>query len=251
MRARTNRRLSWRSWWLLCKFTLTHDLQSKCTGDFITQNMITTKQLIGAAALGLASFVTTTSVFAQPVEDSGSSGLIGKRYVGADFVTKDYRDLNDNGYGGSLLVNQPVSDVVDISGRFSYTQLDNKSADLTQTAFEVGTVFYTEKDGYKPFMSASLGYGWDEIDYPAPLRSQNEEGFIFSVGAGVEVPLTDKTAAIGEFSYRDGTDSNTEDSWGLELGLNHWVTEKIALKGSVYIVEDDSVTFRIGARLGF
>jgi hypothetical protein len=213
--------------------------------------MITTKQLIGAAALGLASFVTSTSAIAQAVEESESSGLIGKRYVGADFLMKDFRDISDNGYGGALVFNQPVSDVVDLTGSFSYTQVDSQTTDITQNGLEVGAIFYTEKDGYKPFMSASLGYGWDKFEYPAPAQGDTDEGFLFSIGAGVEVPLTDKTAALGAFSYRDGTDSDTEDSWGLELGLNHWVTETVALKGSFYIVEDDSVTFRVGARLAF
>jgi hypothetical protein len=213
--------------------------------------MITTKQLIGTAALGLATIVTSTSAFAQAIEESESSGLIGKRYAGVDFLMKDFRDLSDNGYGGALVFNQPVSDVVDLTGNLGYTQVDSQTTDITRTALEVGAIFYTEKDGYKPFMSASLGYGWDKFDFPAPASSDNDEGFLFSIGVGAEVPLTDKTAAVGAISYRDGVDSATEDSWGLELGLNHWVTDTVALKGSFHIVEDDSVTFRVGARLAF
>ncbi len=213
--------------------------------------MITTKQLIGAAALGLATFVTSSAIAQTVVDTESSAGLIGKRYVGADFLIKDFRDIADNGYGGTVLINQPISDVVDLTGSFSFNQVDGKSTELTQNALQVGAVYYAEKDGYKPFMSASLGYGWDQWKFPAPIQGDNDEGFLFGIGAGVEVPLTDKTAAIGEISYRDGTDSNMEDAWGLELGVNHWFTEKVAIKASAYIVEDDSVTFRIGARFAF
>jgi hypothetical protein len=213
--------------------------------------MITTKQLIGAAALGLASFVTSTSAVAQAVETTESSGLIGKRYAGADFMIQDYRDTSDNGHGGALIFNQPFSDVVDITGALSRSMIDGDFVEMTKDVLKVGAVYYTEKDGYKPFMSAGLGYGWDKLEFKNSNRKDNDEGFLFSVGVGVEVPLSEKTAAIGEFSYSDGADSNSEDSWGLELGLNQWVSKTIAIKGSVYIVEDDSVTFRIGARLAF
>lgn len=209
--------------------------------------MITTKQLIGAAALGLATFVTSSAL----ASDSTSSGLIGKRYVGADFLVKDFRDIDDNGNGGTLVFNQPVSDVVDLSASYSFNQINGDSLDLTQSTLEIGAVYYNQLENYTPFMSASLGYGWDKWKFPAPIQNDNDESFIYSIGFGVEVPLSNKTAAIGELSYQDGTDSDTEDSIGLELGVNHWFTDKVALKTSVYIVEDDSVTFRIGARFAF
>jgi hypothetical protein len=225
-----------------------HELQSKCTGTFTKpKTMITTKQLIGAAALGLATFVTSSAIAA----DSASAGLIGKRYAGADFLLKDFRDIADNGNGGTLVFNQPVSEVVDLSGSYSFNQVNGDSLDLTQNALELGAVYHSQLEGYTPFMSASLGYGWDKWKFPAPALNDNDEGFFYSIGLGVEVPLSDKTAAIGELSYQDGTDSDTEDSIGLEVGLNHWFTDKVALKASVYIVEDDSVSFRIGARFAF
>ncbi|MGC4074826.1 MAG: hypothetical protein QM760_20485 [Nibricoccus sp.] len=213
--------------------------------------MITTKQLIGAAALGLATIVTSSSAIAQADADSASPGLIGKRYAGADFLLKDYRDLADNGYGGTLVFNQPISEVVDLSANYAFNQANSQSTDLTQSAISVGAVYYQQLDGYKPFMSAGLGYVWDHWDFPAPTVGDNDEGFSYKIGLGVEVPLTDKTAAIGEVSYQDGIDSGTEESWGIELGVNHWFTEKVALKASVYVVEDDSVSFRIGARFAF
>jgi hypothetical protein len=213
--------------------------------------MITTKQLIGAAALGLATFASASSALAQSATEPESPGLIGKRYVGADFVMKDFRDLSDNGYGGSVLFNQPMSDVLDLTGSYSYTQVDGQGPDLTQSALDVGAIYYAEKDGYKPFMSASLGYGWDQWKFAAPAQNDNDEGFFYSVGFGVEVPLSTNTAAIGQVSYRDGVDSDTEDSFGLDLGVNHFFTSQFAVKASVYIVEDDSVSFRIGARFAF
>lgn len=209
--------------------------------------MITTKQLIGAAAFGLATLVTS-SAFAA---DGASSGLIGKRYVGADFLATDFRDIDDNGNGGSLVFNQPVSDVVDLSATYSFNQVNGDALDLTQSTLEIGAVYYSQLEKYTPFMSASLGYGWDKWKFQAPTLNDNDEGFFYSIGVGVEVPVADKTALIGEFSYQDGTDSDTEDSFGLEVGVNHWFTEKLAFKASAYIVEDDSVTFRIGARLAF
>jgi hypothetical protein len=212
--------------------------------------MITTKQLLGAAALGLATLVTSSAI-AQTVADSESPGLIGKRYAGADFLLKDFRDISDNGYGGTLIFNQPISEVVDLSGSYSFNQVNGETTDLTQNALEAGVVYYSQLDGYKPFMSASLGYGWDKWKFPAPAQGDNDEAFFYSIGLGVEVPLTDKTAAIGEISYQDGVDSDTENSIGLEVGVNHWFTDKVALKASVYIVEDDSVSFRIGARFAF
>jgi hypothetical protein len=212
--------------------------------------MITTKQLIGAAALGLATFVTS-SLNAQEIANASSSGLIGKRYAGADFLITDSRDLADNSYGGSLVFNQPVSEVVDLTGSYSYDQMNGQAIDLTRNVLEVGAIYYSQLEGYKPFMSASLGYAWDKWEFPAPLQGDNDEGFLYSIGLGVEVPLSDKTAAVGEVSYQDGMDSGEEDSWGLEVGLNHWITEKVALKASVYVVEDDAVSFRLGARFAF
>ena len=212
--------------------------------------MITTKQLIGAATLGLAIFVTSSAI-AQDVTGSESSGLIGKRYAGADFLIKDFRDMADNGYGGTLLFNQPISGVVDLTGSYSFNQVNGEAVDLTQNALKVGAVYYSEQDGYKPFMSAGLGYGWDKWKFPSPIQGDNDEGFFYSLGLGVEVPLNDKTAAIGEVSYADGLDSAEEDSWGLEVGVNHWITDTLAIKASAYIVEDDSVSFRIGARFAF
>jgi hypothetical protein len=228
-----------------------HELQGQCTGTFTKlKTMIITKQLMGAAALGLATIVTSSAI-AQSYVDSESAGLIGKRYAGVDLAIMDARDLPDNGTGGSLLYNQPLSEVLDLTAAYGFNQVNGDALDLTQSALEVGVVYYSQVENYKPFMSASVGYSWDKWKFDAPTLNDNDESFFYSIGLGVEVPLTDKTAAIGEVSYQDGVDSGEEDSWGLEVGLNHWFTEKVALKASVYVVEDDAVTFRIGARFAF
>jgi hypothetical protein len=213
--------------------------------------MITTKQLIGAGVLGLAAFVMSTSAFAQAeatTSDSGP-GLIGKRYLGADFVFTDYRDLEADGFGGGISVNLPVSPAVDIGLSYGYDLLDGDNLEVSSHGLTGGAVWYSQQDGYKPFMSASLGFVQSETEIGT--FEDSDGNMVYSVGLGVEAPIGDKTAITGEVSYADGFDSGYEDSIGIEVGLVHWLSNKFALEGSVYVVEDDSITLNIGARFVF
>ncbi len=213
--------------------------------------MITSKQFIGAAAFGLASFVTTAAT-AQDTADSDYAGLLGKRYYGLDFTLADYRDNLDNGYGGSMTANLPISSVVDFRSSYHYNIVNGEKTDLEQHALQFDAVYYSRNfEYYTPFITGGLGYGWDSWEFSGPVKNDNDEGFFFAIGAGVEVPFNEKTAGFGSISFRDGVNSDTEDSWGLELGVNHWATSNTSIKASVYIVEDDSVTFRIGFRTLF
>ena len=212
--------------------------------------MITTKALIGSATLGLATLVSSSAI-AQSVVEVDSAGLIGKQYAGVDFFIEDFRDIPDNGYGAALSYNKPVSDVLDLSAALTLAQVDSPTIDLGRNAIEVGALYYSALEGYTPFVFAGLGNEWIDIDRPGSLADDKDEGIFFRVGFGVEVPLADKTAAVVKLSYSDGVDSGKEDSFGGEIGINHWCTSKFAVNGSILIVEDDSVSFRIGGRFAF
>ena len=212
--------------------------------------MITTKALLGTATLGLATLVSSSAI-AQSVVDTDSAGLIGKQYVGVDLFLEDFRDLPDNGTGVALSYNKPVSEVLDLSATLSMAQVDSNTIDLSSNALEGAAVYYSRLEGYTPFVFGALGYEWNEIDLPGNLPDDKDEGFFYRVGFGVEIPLADKTAAVVKLSYSDGVDSGAEDSFGGEVGINHWFTSKFAVNGSILVVEDDSVSFRIGARFAF
>lgn len=95
-------------------------------------------------------------------------------------------------------------------------------------------------------MFVGLGYGWDKWKFLFLIQGDNDEGFFYSFGFGVEVLLNDKIVVIGEVSYVDGFDSVKEDFWGFEVGVNYWIMDILVIKVLVYIVEDDFVLFCIG-----
>jgi hypothetical protein len=208
-------------------------------------------KLYGVAACGLALLAAAPLSFGQASDET--EGVIGKRYVSANAFLDDIRDYSDNGYGGTVGVNYPVYQGIDLGGGLGYETVKGDGFDIKQNSIQGGATFYNRESGYTPFFSAGLGYAWDKIDVsvPAPGFNDRDENAFYALSAGVEFPFAPATVGLVELAYVDGFDSDIDSSWQLSLGVNHWFTKRFALHGNVNIVEDDAVVLSVGVRFAF
>lgn len=213
--------------------------------------MITTKKLLSVTAIGLATLVASLSASAE----ENSASMLGKRYAGVDLSINDYHDTPDNGYGIGLSVHQPVSSQVDASFGYGYGWVNGSNYDITSHGIGAGLTIFNRQDGYSPFVKASLGYQWDEVDFASnAIPDDRDEYFHYFVGIGVEVPVGPATAITGTLGYAAAVDrpgSGDEDYFEIDLSASHWINEKFAITGGVEVSEDVATTFWLGGRFKF
>jgi hypothetical protein len=196
--------------------------------------------LLAAVVVG-----ATASAFA------GTGGLIGERHVSFGL---GYSDYDDGGHltTGTVEFNAPSS-IRGLDLGFDAGYGDGGYSVLDYSVWQAGasaTGYLSLQNGIKPFLTARLGYERDR--YAMDGYSDGDGSFIYSVGAGVEIPFCAKGAIRLGFGYYDLTDYEQNDGVTIMAGANYWITEKIALRGTYTRDCDlDSNTFTLGVAVRY
>jgi opacity protein-like surface antigen len=204
--------------------------------------------LVAAAlALGLASAATAQTVTAtETAPVTRSSGLLGQTYASAalGFVDLDNTGVNARSY--SLGLNQYVRDGVDSFLDYNYTRSDRFAGTrLTQHDLLVGARAYANYSGVKPYAEAGVGWVWQKA---GPV---SDNSFAWAAGVGAEFAVASATNVTPFVRYSDITDGGDNDQWEYGVKANHWLTEKVALQGSISRDDDRNMFYRFGVNVRY
>ena len=123
---------------------------------------------------------------------------------------------------------------------FSTLFLDN-DAESGVTYYDAGflagaTGYYHLNGHVSPFIRGAAGYGWEKITVGAMTR--RDDGFIYEVGAGVELLFSEDFSLTPEIKYRDRMDGEgSRMIYGIRGQF--WLNESWGI-GASYTVDDGS-----------
>lgn len=175
------------------------------------------KKLILLTAV--AGFFAFSNVNAQ-TKDVGMTGT--KLGIGADFAFPmgDFGKVTDFGYGGSLGVQFPVANKINITGSAGYLSFKNKD-EFGGASF--GTI--PVKAGARFFVAENFYIG-GELGAAFPTEDGGKTAFAYAPGVGIEFPVADNGAIeLGAryegWSGKDILDRSVTSSFlGLRLAYN-------------------------------
>lgn len=210
------------------------------------QTSLKTFVLAAAASLGLAaSAFAQTSVATEP-SVTHSAGLLGQTYASASYGYVDLDNTSVNARSYSLGLNQYVRDGVDSFLDYNYTRSGRIAGTrLTQHDVLLGARVYTNWQGVKPYAEAGIGWVWQKA---GGIR---DNSFAWAAGVGAEIEVATKTTVTPFVRYSDLTDGGNNDQWEYGVKANHWLTEKLALQGSLSRDDDKNMFYRVGVNFRY
>ncbi len=200
-----------------------------------------------ALALGLASAATAQTVTAtETAPVTRSSGLLGQTYASASLGYVDLDNTNVSARSYSLGLNQYVRDGVDSFLDYNYTRSERLAGTrLTQHDLLVGARAYTNYSGVKPYAEAGVGWVWQKAG------GVSDNSFAWAAGVGAEFTVAPATTVTPFLRYSDISSGGDNDQWEYGVKANHWLTEKVALQGSISRDDDRNMFYRFGVNVRY
>jgi hypothetical protein len=187
----------------------------------------------------------------QTAASSSPTGRLGQRYVGTSFGIANFKDASEEMYDASIGINLPVSKSVDVDFGYGYQWLTNNPVDVSAQVVDAGATLFTSTHGVKPFLGASLAYGWSKASYAGSSITDDEGLYGLSIGLEAPVGAVILTPAIGySDSFNDGDPTYT---YGIDA--HYWVTSKMGVRTAVSYSDHgsnlESWNCRVGLRMRF
>lgn len=205
----------------------------------------------------ILKFVAVAALVAGSVPVVSAAGLLGQRYAGAtfDWVFPDDNWVDD-GRGVTLVLNQPLSQYIDLSASYSYLDTgadidlgegEIGSIDASSQNLLFGTTLHAEYNSVKPFVGLSLGWLGTKID------GSTDNDMVYQITPGVEIPAGDKASLTLFASWNDYFDNEDEDdgSWNFGAAADFDLTSTWSLLTKVTIDEDSNWGLSAGALVRF
>lgn len=173
--------------------------------------------------------VTLALVGAASAAVAQSGELIGQRYAAFDLA---YVSWDDGGHmaGGVVTLNVP-STIKGLDLGISAGLGSGGYDDYDQDEFggEAFGVYYSKQQGFTPYARAAIGY--TRVKGELWGYSASDSSFTYSIGGGVEVPLTEKLALDLRLSYNDASSFDEGDSFEGGIAVNYAISDTISLRG--------------------
>ena len=160
---------------------------------------------------------------------NSEAGLLGKNHAGVDFTYVDHTGSKlDKARGASADFNVPVSARFDIGFAYDYTYVSGDNYSVSGSAVSASLLTYNRTEYGKAYFSGAIGHAWDKVKTPG--TSTRENGAIWAVRAGYEVPVADRTAVNAGLGFSDAFNGRSTRNPTLEFRLeaNHWFSSAVA-----------------------
>ena len=176
------------------------------------------------------------------------AGFLGKRYAGVSLFTEELRHENiSNGYGTEFNGTLPLNSFLDATVRASYEKFNDYS--ISDRRVGGSLIGYADMDMWKPFIEVSVA-NTAQSSTVGGIKYSSSDGY-WSVGAGIEAPVTRSTAIFGLATRNNYFDSKLDSYWTYKFGVNTWFTPKVGGVISISIFEGESVTYSFGMTYRF
>ena len=180
-------------------------------------------------------------------------GLLGKPYAGFDFTYDRYSGSSiDKALGILTVVNIPVSANVDVGVSYQFSDATGPFDGPTDNVLSGSILTFNRTPMGKAYFQTTLGHAWRQDNFLQ--RGTHENGAFWTVRAGYEIPLGERSAANLGLGYSDGFGGGDYRDRTLQyhLEVNHWFTPVVAgVIGGHYsqiVGAPDYVTYSLGFR---
>jgi len=152
------------------------------------------------------------------------------------------------------VVNQPLSDSIDLTVGYSYLDSEATVVDEGTTTFDVsaqslnfGGTYHMKAGSVKPY--ASLGLAWGR--YRAAGVADDDLEYI--LGAGVEIPAGSKAALTPFVTWKDTLDKEADDegSWNFGAMADFDITTSVSLLAKAMVDDDSNWGYSAGVLFRF
>jgi hypothetical protein len=204
------------------------------------------------AALTLGAVLLSSSASAQSKE----SGLLGKRHAGIDLSYGDFTGSRiDDSQGVAVEANTPITPKFDFTVRHEYAYASGNNYGLSSNALSASVLTYNRTEYGKAYFGGGIGHAWDRVKVSG--IATRETGAIWSVRAGYEVPVDDRTAINAGLIFTDAFNGASVRNPTLSFRIegNHWFANNVAgvISAAYQQVKQmpDSSLFSVGLRWTF
>jgi len=211
--------------------------------------MNSSSKLSAAVSAGLLLLATHLSAAA----DAAEPGLIGKPIAGVDFAYLDYTGTRlSNTRGGSAEFNLPLSPKYDLGFAYDFARTSGTDYRVSGNGIAATLLTYNRTEHGKAYFSGSIGHAWDKVK--AGGTSTRDNGAIWAVHAGYEVPVGSQTAINAGIGYSDPFDRQLARNATVEYRVeaNHWFNSQLAgvIAGAYHQIKDapDAAVYSVGIR---
>ena len=157
-----------------------------------------------------------------------ADGILGKRHVGIEAGVIRPGDKAIRRIDSAVLLfgsglQYPVNSNLDVSLSLAYDILKSKYGGLRITSFGIlpGAFYhFTPDKKYDPFVAVEIGYIFTRVKY----GYGDSEDLGWTVGAGVELDLTDSAAFTPSVAF---TKVDDEDDFSVNVKLNNWFSNRV------------------------
>lgn len=186
--------------------------QSRMTGGTQTQStMNQAPRTLVVIAIGLCLTGTGLS-------QSAATGLLGRRHAGVDFTHVEFNGTRiDRARGSSLGVNVPFSEKFDLGMDYDHAHLRGRSYSASMKALGVSALLHEPTPYGEAYIEGALGYSWDRVTVAGVAT--REDGALWALRAGYEVPVASRTAVDASLGYSDAFSGRTTRNQRLEFRL--------------------------------
>lgn len=185
------------------------------------------------------------------------AGLLGKSHAGADFTYIDHTGSKlDKARGASADFNVPVSGKFDFGFGYDYSYVSGRNDyRVSGHALNASLLTYNRTEYGKAYFSGTLGHAWDRVKSLGV--SSRENGAIWAVRAGYEVPVAECTAINAGMGFSDAFNGRTTRNPTVEYRIeaNHWFNPGFAgvVSAAYHQIKrtPDAALYTVGLRWAF
>lgn len=190
--------------------------------------------LVATALLGAAA---SAAEDAGAAEAGATAGLLGKRWVAAEFAYVDYDDTGSDLRGVDLVLNVPLTTQVDLGLTVGYGDLE----DLDVLSGMGGATWHWSVENFKPFVGAGIGY----------VDVEDVDGrWVWQIGGGVEIPLGERFSAAPFIRYSDDFEGG-EGGWDFGVQGEAVIASDWSLTATVSVSDESDWSLGAGAVFRF
>ncbi len=218
--------------------------------------MNSSSKLSATVSAGLLLLATHLSAAVNAPVNPAEPGLIGKPVAGVDFSYLDYTGSRlSNTRGGTAEFNVPLSPKYDLGFAYDFSRTSGNDYRVSGNGIAASLLTYNRTEHGKAYFSGSIGHAWDKVKTAG--TSTRDNGVIWGVRAGYEVPVGSQTAINAGIGYSDPFDNQLARNATVEYRVeaNHWFTPQLAgvIAGAYHQIKDtpDAAVYSIGLRLRY
>lgn len=188
---------------------------------------------------------------------AAEAGLIGKRYAGPEFTYNHYSGGTraEQALGAAALVNLPLMTSLDLGVGYSYLDTSGDAYGAVDKQLTASLLTHRPTELGTAYFAATLGHTWHRVDIAGVGMRNN--GALWGVRAGYEVPVGARTAINAGIGYSDAFESENTSAQVLRYfaEANHWFSRDLAGVVSVNYRQiraaSDALSYTAGLRWAF